>query len=395
MDAGLFRSATNLQNDYAALYLDTQPSGFGDLIVRARPDTTQSSYSGEVRLAGRFHEGERLHTVFFSARGRAAYRAFGGDDSIDYGPALIGALLELPEPSPAFGPQSKDIIRHGSLGMSYVGLWPGVGEISAGIQKAFYRRTLHHPPQSSITIRATPWLYNGTLAIQAGTNLTFYAGYSRGLENSPIAPENATNPGEAPAASLTRQVDAGFRFKFSPSMTFVAGVFEVKKPYFDRDASGFFTRGGRLSHRGVEISLSGSPLAGLKIVAGAVLLKPRISGAAVDRGQIAEVPMGRPATLVEVNTNYGPASWHGFSLTGHVRFKGAHYANRLNTARLSSLITLDLGGRYDFNVHDAALSVRLDVKNVTNTFDWTVDPTAGSFRASPSRQYVVRLAANF
>jgi len=395
VDTGVFRSAANLENDYTALYFNTQPNGVGDLFVRARPTSEHTIYSGEVRLAGRFVDGDRRHTVYLSARGRAGDRTFGGDDTLSYGPSLIGTLPELPQPTFNFGPQSKDVIRHGGLGVSYVGQWADVGEISAGVQKAFYRRALDHPPQPGTTTRATPWLYNGTLSVQAGTNLTFYAGYSRGLENSPIAPENAINPGEAPAASLTKQVDAGLRLKFARSMTLVAGVFDVKKPYFDRDASGFFTQAGRLSHRGIELSLSGSPLADLKIIAGAVLLKPRISGAAVDQGLIAKVPLGRPATLVEVNATYGPEAWHGVSVSGRVQYKGAHYANRLNTARLPSLTTLDLGIRYDFNIRGAALSARLDVKNVTNTYDWTVDPIAGSFRPSISRQHILRLAADF
>src|SRR5439155_4690824 len=102
---------------------------------------------------------------------------------------------------------------------------------------------------------------------EASKNLTFYAGYTRGLEDTIIAPENAINAGEAQPATLRKQVDAGLRYHLSPCLTLVAGVFEIQKPYFDRDALRFYTRVGTLSHRGIEMSLSGTVREGLKIVA--------------------------------------------------------------------------------------------------------------------------------
>ena len=394
LEAGVFRSGTSLKNNFSFLYLDTQPNGIGNVSIRSQPTTHQSSYSGEIRVSRLFREGNRRHTVYFSAKGRAAQRTFGGDDTIELGPALIGDTVSIPKPTLNFGPLSEDTVRYGALAISYVGMWPGVGEVSAGLQKGFCRRTLDHPLRPNTTTRAHPWLYNGTLAVHASDNLTFYVGYTRGLEDSAIAPENATNPGEPVAATLTRQVDAGLRYRLSASMTLVAGVFEVEKPYFDRDGTGFFSQVGRLSHRGIKLSLSGEPVQGLKIVVGAVFLKARVSGSTVDQGLIAEVPPGRPSAEAQLNANYGPTAWHGFSINGHLKFKGAHYANRLDTVRIPSLTTLDLGTRYDFKIHAATVSMRLDVKNVTDAYEWTVNAVSGHYIVSQPRQYTLRLFAD-
>ena len=395
VDAGVFRSGTSVVGDFTFLYLNTHPDGIGDLNIRYRPPSDHISYSSEVRVSRLFREGNRRHTLHFSAKGRASRREFGGDDTFEFGPALIGETFPLSRPTFNNGPFNNDNVRHGTLGVSYVGAWSGVGEISAGVQRAFYRRTVDHPMQPSTTTHARPWLYNGTLAIHAGEDLTFYAGYTRGLEDSAIAPENAANPGEPVNATLTRQVDAGLRYQLSPSMTLVAGVFEVKKPFFDRDNTGLFTQVGRLSHRGIELSVSGEPLEGLKIVAGAILLRARVSGSTVDRGLIAEVPPGRPPIQVQLNANYGPPAWRGISVNGHVKFKDSYYANRLDTARIPSLTTLGLGARYDFNIHDATVSVRFDVKNVTDAFEWIVDAVSGHYLVSQPRQYMLRLVADF
>jgi outer membrane receptor protein involved in Fe transport len=56
---------------------------------------------------------------------------------------------------------------------------------------------------------------------------------------------------------------------------------------------------------------------------------------------------------------------------------------------------MDLGARYNFKVKDVSASVRLDVRNVTNTFGWTVAGSSGLFMPRGPRVYVVRLAAEY
>jgi iron complex outermembrane receptor protein len=276
-----------------------------------------------------------------------------------------------------------------------VGQWSGVGEISAGIQKAFYRRTVDQFGPTLTDTRTNPWLYNATLALQGTETLTFYASYTRGLEDAGVAPESAANPGEALAASLTEQIDAGFRYRISPKLTLVAGVFQVDKPFFTRDATNVFARLGSLTHRGVEVSLSGNPIEGLTVVSGAVLLQARVKGAAVTQGLVAKVSPGQTPVLLKLNMNYGPQAWRGFSLNGQANYEGSHYANRLNTSKIPSATVIDLGARYNFKVKDVSASVRFDVRNVTNTFGWTAAGASGLFMPRAPRVYVVRLAAEY
>lgn len=396
LQTGLFRSTNDLKNFFFMLYSDTDENGIGTLNVRTRPPAFIGSYSGEVRASGVFTEGPRRHTVHFSAKGRSGERTFGGDDTIPVGRHPIGQRISIPKPQGfVFGPQSRDKVRHGQAGVSYVGQWSGVGEFSVGVQKAFYRRTVDQFGPTLTDTRTNPWLYNATLAVQGTEALTFYGSYTRGLEDSGVAPESAANPGEALAASLTKQIDGGLRYRLSPRMTLVAGVFQVDKPFFTRDTANVFTQIGSLTHRGIEVSFSGRPIEGLTVVSGAVLLQARVKGEAVTQGLVAEVSPGQTPVVLKLNVNYGPAAWRGFSLNGQVNFEGAHYANRLNTFKIPSATEIDLGVRYNFKVEDVSASLRFDVRNVTNTFGWTVSGASGLFSPLAPRVYVARLAAEY
>lgn len=392
--AGLFRSVNDLRDEFAIFFRNIQPDGVGQLdILRSQPQYADS-YSGEARLSRAFTEGERQHTIHLAVRGRDVLRLFGGSDSRSFGPARVGVIADVPQPAWAFSPRSQDDVFQLTPGITYVGQWRGVGEFSVGVQKSFYDREVNQPRFPVAKTRSRPWLYNGTLAVSAGANAVLYAGYTRGLEESGIAPESASNRGEALPASLTQQIDAGVRYKITPRFTFIGGLFEVKKPFFERDAANLFTDVGEVSHRGAELSLSGQPIPGLTVVAGAMLLRARIKGTTATAGVIGSAPIARPNRNLRLNVQYGPAAWRGFSVNGAVVQDGPMYATRANTLRLPSATTLDLGTRYNFRLWDHSASFRAQVTNVLGDWSWTVQ-SSGSFAPNRARRFTANFVADF
>ena len=393
--AGLFRSFNELPTDHIVFYRNIQATGAGTMDTVRSPVTGDLSYSGEVRLSRTFTEGDRQHTLHFAVRGRDVEHKVGGGASALLGPAILGEDNAFPEPTfPALTPPSVNHVSQITPGVSYVGRWRDVGEFSAGLQKSFF--TGEATPPGSVTARteSQPWLYNGTLAIYLAQNVALYGSYTRGLEESGIAPENAANRGEVLPVSLTQQIDAGVRYKIGSNVTLIAGVFEVKKPYFDRNIANVFSDVGNLSHRGVELSLSGRLAPGLNVVAGAMLLRARVEADAAVASFIAPVPVGRVNRNVRLNVQYGPASWRGFSIDGQVSQDGPAYANRANTVRLDANTTLDLGTRYNFRIFDTAASLRLRMQNATNAYGWTVS-SSGSYTPVPPRRFTAQLITDF
>ena len=131
------------------------------------------------------------------------------------------------------------------------------------------------------------------------------------------------------------------------------------------------------------------------MVAGAMFLKARVSGFTVNQGFIGEVPPGRTPVLARLNVDYRPSSWRGFSVNGQINYEDSHYANRINIVRISSATTVDLGVRYNFNLYNAATSLRFDVRNITNAYIWTVTGASGIYTPLAARRYTVRIAADF
>lgn len=393
--AGVFRSLNNLPREHIHFFRNVQPDGWGALdILRAVPNH-DLSHSAEARLSRSFAEGPRRHTLHFAVRGRDVEHIFGGGGMASLGPAQIGVYDPRPEPTTyVLAPAGRDDIFQITPGVSYVGRWQDIGEFSVGVQKSFYRRKVTLPNAAPARTESEPWLYNGTLVVSLTDALAFYSSYARGLEESGIAPENALNRGEALPASMTEQVDAGLRYRITPGLSFIAGVFEVTKPYFDRNAANLFTNVGGLSHRGLEFSLSGQVAPGLTVVAGAMLLKARIEAQAGLANLIGPVPAGRPNRNVRLSLQYGPESWRGFSVNGQVNQDGPAYATRSNSLQLDDNTTLDLGMRYVFRLFGHAASFNAKVFNVTNAYGWTVT-SSGLYAPIGARRVQAQLIADF
>jgi iron complex outermembrane receptor protein len=399
--AGLFHWEMNQEAGRAQLYQNVQRDGSGQRQLVATKDQTQESTSGELRSSYSMTEANRRHIIHLSARGRDTKRAYGGADVRNLGPGAIGVRADVPEPDYKFGPLTRDKVRQVTGGLGYEGRWLGVGELSLGIQKTDYEKNTFIPGRPTLTTKDSPWLYNGTLAIHLTDKLVAYGGYTRGLEESGVAPANAVNRNEAPPALRTSQRDAGIRYAILPRLSLVAGVFDVRKPYFAVDSDALFRELGTVRHRGVELSLAGQPVEGLSMVAGAVLLDADVSGEAVALGRIGPKPVGTAGRIIRANFDYRLPFFNPLSVDLGITNQAAQVASVLSYAELGGrqLMTepqtlFDIGARYRFKAGAAPATLRAQMTNVFNTYRWKVGGNS-SFRFIDERRFMLILAADF
>lgn len=371
---GAFRSVFDQKTSYANLLVDLQPDGSADRLIIADPRAKNVSLSGEARLTHSIADGPRLHLIHLSLRERDARHQFDGSDEVDLGPTRIGVIEDSPKPAFTFGPLSRDRIRQTTYGIAYDGRWKDIGEISFGVSRADYRKTTMLPGVAPIVSRSRPWLYNGTAAANLSKSITLYAGYARGLEESGVAPPNAANRNQPLPAILTEQKDAGIRWTVAGNVKVIAGLFDLKKPYFGFDAANRYTQVGTTRSQGAEISVSGNLTKTLSIAAGGYFLRPRVERDPNAVGMIGRRPVGLPDHLVNVNFNWKTPVLDGLSLDTTLIHRGKVPSTTDNLVSLPARAQLNLGGRYRFKLVERDATFRVQMSNV---FDSRGFNTAG------------------
>ena len=393
---GVFRSVSDTDQSAADLLFGAGPDGsVADRIIVIERGDKSASTSGEARAAKGFDEGPRHHTLIVSVRARAQDRRYGGEDDIDLGPSRYDRDDDRPAVTPSEGPKTRDRVRQETYGVGYQAKWKGVGELSIGLQKTHYTKTVAAPDPTVIfpESRATPFLPSATAALYVTPRIALYAGITRGLEESPVAPSEATNLNEAPPAIRTRQMDAGVRLGVSKGVTAVVGVFDVSKPYFNLDQTGRFRRLGDVRHRGVEMSLAGQVAPGLNVVAGNVFVDAEVSGEEVDRGLIGRKPVASYVRHTIAAVDYRLPWYRPLSFDAATEMTSKRVADRADTLYIPARGVLSLGTRYRFKAGKADLLLRGQVQNIFGTFGYS-NGGSGYYVPNGSRRWLLSLAAD-
>lgn len=377
--AGLFRAEGPRQQNYAELFgytSDAQP-----LSHRVVSDPVQDihSTSGEALLAWRVGGGRIDSRVFAGFRGRNRLTETGGSGVADLAPFTGWDVRQVARPAFTYGPVNAGRVKQQSWMAGYVGKLSGVGSVNLGLQRARYVGTFRPGgPGAASRGETQAWLYNATVNIHVARKLSVYLGSERGLEDSGVAPESAANRNEQLPATLTRQYEGGVRWKFKGGQL-VLSAFEISKPYFTFDAVNDFTRQGKVRHRGLEASLSGRFGDRLNLVAGAIAMQPRVTGAARDAGLVGSRPPGTPSLYARLDANYRTDLLGGLTPTLAV----IHTGERAVTARpqaalggrqlmLDPVTTVDIGVRRQFKAGKVPMSARFVLINAFDKAVWKV-----------------------
>ncbi|MCA0977164.1 TonB-dependent receptor [Qipengyuania flava] len=395
ISGGAFRSIFTNNQNFANLFVETTADGTTRELVIADPEQRYASTSGEIGINRSLVDGPRVHTLHALIRARAVDSDYGGSTSpFDLGIRQLGEFVSVAEPPNfAFGFRTRDTVRQTMIGAAYDLRWNAFGEANFGIQRVDYRKMIAQPGEPETATQGRPWLFSAAGSLTPTSRLAFYAGYTRGLEESGIAPNNSANRNEALPAIRTRQADAGIRWMLNDRMKLVAGMFDVRKPYFNTDALNRFVVLGDVRHRGAELSFSGNPSDHLSLVLGAVLMEPRVTGEAVDHGLIGELPLGEPGRLVRGNVDWRPAELPQVSFDLDITNYSERAASRDNIIILPGYTIIDIGARYKFNINDVPMMVRFQIENLTDKYYYSI-LGSNTYRLTDGRRSTIFLAVD-
>ncbi len=395
--AGIFRAIGDRQENYSEIYAilpggdPAAPLASHRLI--ADPEQLLRSTSGEALLFYSFKTGAWQHRLIAGYRARDRLTEFGGSDIRNFGTVVYGMPDPEPEPQFSFTTPNSSRVEQSSWMLGYIGRLGNRLSVNLGLQKSSYHATFTEGASGRITnSRDDPWLYNASMTWHISPAFSIYAGTQRGLEDSGAAPENAVNRNEQLPATRTRQYEAGLRWNFGHGQL-VVDAFDITKPYFTFDANRVFSEAGVVRHRGVEASLTGHFGKRLHVLAGAVMMQPRLDNAARDR------PAGTPSVFVKIDANYRTDIFGGLTPTASVTYIGARAvgappAPGQPQPMVPGYAMVDLGLRQSFKLGSVPVSFRMVALNVFDTAHWKV-VAANTLQMEERRRFNLSVAVDF
>jgi len=394
VEAGLFRNHAHYDNFYADLFIGVDADGNAARhIVTADRDINRRSYSGELRVLRDFRTGDVQHFVTASLRGRDRRQTFGGGDRVDLGPANVFVEDPRPEPQFTFGEKNVDTSRLISAGLSYSVLWDDFAALDLGLSRSDYQKQVDFadPVLADPETLDQAWLWNAMASISPTDWLSFYVGAATGIEDALIAPDIAVNRAEAPPAIHTRQYEGGVRVRLGDSLTLIAAAFQITKPYYNLDPQFLYRELGEYDNRGIEMSLSGTPLPGLTLVTGAVFLDPTITGEAVDTGLIGPRPVGQPRRHAIASIDWRTRGGAGpLSIDLSIQNYSGSAGNAINSFDSPGYTLIDLGARYRLDLGGTRVIIRPRIENLLNSHHWQIS-SSGGFRVDTGRTAMVQV----
>ena len=392
--AGLFRSIADNPISYADLYQNTQPNGAAEQFIVGNPDQVTSSTSGEARITGHFGTGSWRQDIVLLARGRDTLALYGGSDVIDVGPAVIDQGIQVPEPTFSYSARTNDRTELWSAGLAYRAQWQGRADFAFGIQQESYDKNVTSPGLPEARLTDHPLRAYGTAALALNDQVTAYAGYTQGLEDSGVAPSSAQNRGTILPDARTWQVDAGVRYLLTPQVKLIAGVFEIEKPYFNIDKSNVDRALGLQRATGLEMSVSGEVLKNLNVAAGVLLGEVKIVGPNLSAEGVGSIAFGQPRVYSVINADYKFPRWRALSADIAIFHFGTAPASVDDVTQNPAQTVLLVGGRYRFTILGAPATLRVQVQNLTNFYFWNMGYSPG-FSQFPPRAFFGYLTADF
>jgi iron complex outermembrane recepter protein len=370
-----------------------------------RQDNVQT---GEIGVRGKFKTGSVGHSVVASAssfkgkeRNAYGFSDFAGFAGNIYQPfnvtppaanISIGGLLGSPLLVNQIKTSSLALADTLSMAQDRVLLTLGARhqtiedtsfDYNTGLQTATYDKS-RITPVVGIVFKATP-------------QLSVYANYIEGLVKGDTASgAGITNLGEVFEPYVAKQKEVGVKYdggKIGGS----AAVFSTSKP------SGFvqnntFGINGKQRNQGVELSVFGEPVKGVRLLGGLTLLdaeQVNTAGGLTDGKSV----IGVPKQQFNLGGEWDVPGARGLALNAWLTHTGRQFADAANTQTLSAWTRLDVGARYLVDLGGSnLLTLRGRVDNLAGKSYWESSggfPGAGYLVQAQPRTFVLTASVDF
>ncbi len=354
------------------------PDGEYDIYDYRSPDDTRLSDSARASLEGRFATGALQHVLTLGAdwrhrsiTRRASVNEYVGSANIDdLDPPVFAPSPEQP------GPRVRrlDSRQRAAFALDRIALgahW----QLLAGLQAARLDETARDKHAAvTRTTRLQRTLPQAALIFQPQAALSLYTSYSEGLALGKEAPFWTSNDGEVLGPRLSRQLEAGVKYRWQERVDLQAALFRMRQPYQfaqpDASSAGYsFVERGQETRTGIELSAHGALTEALRLDASLALLRARASGTgtpAYEGHQLANVPAWRSS----VQLDYRLPWWPQVGVQGGWRHAARNPATADGSVRAPAYDVFDAGLRWQGQWGAHPLSVQLGIDNLFDRRYW-------------------------
>lgn len=211
---------------------------------------------------------------------------------------------------------------------------------------------------------------SGGVLLKVTDQLSLYANYMEGLSQGKIAPSTSVNEDQIFPPFTSRQVEVGAKYDLG-QVAFTASAFRIRQPAYETNpTSRVFGPNGKRDNRGIELSVFGEPVQGVRVLGGVMYIDSELTdtiGGAYDGNRAPATP--------EYNVNLG-AEWdvpgvNGLTLTARGIHSSSQYLDQNNSKKIDGWERYDLGARYAFKVDATQVTLRASVENVLDDRYWS------------------------
>jgi len=197
---------------------------------------------------------------------------------------------------------------------------------------------------------------------------------------------------------FSRQVAVGAKYDLG-DMAVTASVFRIKQPAYETNAtSRVFGPNGKRRNDGVELTVFGEPVSGVRVLGGVMYIDSQLTGTVNGTFDGNRAP-ATPEYNVNLSAEWDVPGVTGLTLTGRGIYTGSQYLDQANGKEIDASKRFDLGARYAFKIDHKDVTLRASVENVLDDYYWSSagapDDSEPGLTLSTPRTYLLSATVGF
>lgn len=360
------------------LYLTSQAGDYSNRLAPFyRPNLTYDALQASVE--GKFATGPLRHHATFGVGYQTLERTLNPQSNLSlFGPGTVGNLYAAPPVLADTSTFDRSVFykisewTHKSVFASDTIEFNDNWSVLLGARYVDYENLNWNAggaPTSSY--RKKPVSPSAALLYKPTSTATFYTSYVEAMEDGGTVGTTYANANEVLAPLTSRQAELGLKVDGS-GWGANAALFQVRRgaAYADysSDPRGYYTQGGELNYRGLELGFHADIDRWLKANGGVTWLDAEYK--ATSPALVGNRVEGTPRFQAVLGLEARVPQMAGLSLHANASYLGEQEANSANTIQVPSITLLNVGGAWRARVQDRDLTLRLQVNNLAGKDYW-------------------------